>query len=126
MAAKTFRLFVDRLEFYAYHGASDQEQFLGHRYMLSLDAKVAGKAPITDDLNDTLDYGALSDLAVRVALSAQSRLMEFVVREIAKSAFDTFPQLRVLTVTLAKVAPPIPHVAAQAGVAITFTREDFA
>lgn len=122
MSALTLRLYVDRIEFYAFHGFTDEEQSIGHRYVLSLDARVATQATETDELSDAVDYGTLSSRAVELAQAPQARLMEHVVHRVANQLLEEFPAIRVLTVTLAKRLPPIPFVAEEAGVALTVSR----
>jgi 7,8-dihydroneopterin aldolase/epimerase/oxygenase len=122
MRGDSFRLFVSDVEFYAYHGATSEEQFIGHRYRLDLDMRVRGNAPETDGLEGTVDYGVLTDLAVQLAREPQVKLMETVAQRVGIGLMEANASIVVLTVTIAKIAPPVPHVAGSAGVSITFSR----
>lgn len=122
MSALTHRLFIKDLEFYAYHGFSDEEQAIGHRYVMQLELRVGGNSSVTDQLTDTVDYGAVADLAVRTATESKHRLMEHVCHRVGTVLIQDFPLVKILTVTIAKKCPPIPHIAAEAGISMTFSQ----
>ncbi len=122
MEAHSYRLFVRGIEFYAYHGCSPEEQEIGHRYTMDLDLRVAGDGNHRDELEATIDYGTLAALASSVATKDKHRLMEFVAQRIADAILLSDERVRVCTVTLAKVKPPIPMIAADAGVSVTVNR----
>lgn len=124
MSAATFRVFVRGIEFYAYHGFSDEEQKIGHRYSLDLDARIKGLAPRTDVLSDTVDYGALATAAVEFAQSNQYRLVESLTFDLGIHLLRKFDSIEVLTLTLVKRLPPAPVIASEAGVSITLTQDD--
>lgn len=124
VAALTFRIFIQQLEFYAYHGATDEEQTIGHRYSMDLELRVLGNAPETDVLADTVDYGELATHAVRWATEHQFRLVERAADYVLRSLMATYPQVQIATVTLAKRLPPAPHVIQAAGVSLTLGRQD--
>ena len=63
-------IFIDSIEFYAYHGASDEEQSVGHRYAvdaeLRVDTSAAGRS---DSLGDTVNYAAVAKRIVEIGTS---------------------------------------------------------
>jgi dihydroneopterin aldolase len=124
MSASTFRVFVRGIEFYAYHGFSEEEQKIGHRYSLDLDARIKGLAPRTDVLTDTVDYGALATAAVEFAQSKQYRLVESLTFDLGTHLLRMFDSIEVLTLTMVKRLPPAPVIASEAGVSITLTQDD--
>ena len=121
MAAHSYRLFVKGIEFYGYHGCSAEEQAIGHRYVMDLDLRVAGNTS-RDELDATVDYGLLTQAAVQVANSESRKLMEFIAQAVADALLELDERIRVVTVTLAKRLPPIPHIASEAGVSVTVNR----
>ncbi len=122
MAAHAYRVFVKGIEFYGFHGCSSEEQTIGHRYVMDLDLRVAGTGHELDELDATVDYGALASLAVSVATVTQRRLMEFIAQDVAETVLASDKRIRVVTVTLAKRLPPVPQVASEAGVSVTVSR----
>jgi len=122
MAAHAYRVFVKGIEFYGFHGCSSEEQTIGHRYVLDVDLRVAGTGHESDELEATVDYGALTSLSLSVATTTQRRLMEFIAQEVAEAVLASDERIRVATITLAKRLPPIPFVAAEAGVSVTVSR----
>src|ERR1700722_14056543 len=71
-----FEVFVKGLEFYGYHGVSPEEQAVGHRYRANITLHVEGKSDETDDIVDTVDYGAVADLSLRIASAKQYQTVE--------------------------------------------------
>jgi len=111
-------VFLEAIEFYAYHGASDAEQQVGHRYRVDLRARLdVSKAGHSDVLLDTVDYGALAALVVREGRASQHRLVETLAERIAEAVFATFPVERVW-LRVAKIAPPMDAICGAAGVEI--------
>mgnify|MGYP003598151131 CR=1 FL=1 len=122
MAAHSYRVFVKGIEVYAFHGCSTEEQTIGHRYVMDIDLRVAGRGHEVDELDATLDYGPLTELAVKVATESSCLLMEYVAHRTAQAILFSDERVRVCTITLAKRLPPIPFVASEAGVSVTVNR----
>ena len=80
-------IFVDQIEFYGFHGASDEEQKVGHRYVVDLemtfDTTVAG---LSDNLTDTINYFEASKLLVEIGTTKQYRLLEALAADFARKA----------------------------------------
>ncbi|MCC5954355.1 MAG: dihydroneopterin aldolase [Acidimicrobiia bacterium] len=79
------------------------------------DLTAAGRS---DDLDDTVDYGALADEVVRVATSGHVALLEHLATTVADTVLA---DQRVVAVTVAarKLRPPVPHDLASSGVRLT-------
>lgn len=117
-----FTIFINNIEFYAYHGATPAEQEIGHRYVMTLSLLIDGKASATDSLKDTVDYGAVSELAVEVACAKNHRLIERVAQLVSEAILDEFTHVEEIEVTLEKLAPPMPVVCESAGVSLRLER----
>lgn len=118
-----FRVFVDDIEFYAYHGATDEEQVVGHRYLASVDLSVDGDATQTDDLAGTVDYGAVADIIQRVAAANRFHTLERLGGEVVGEILDRCPLVQRVTLKVSKRLPPIPVIAREAGVEISRDRK---
>ena len=80
---------------------------------LEVDLAPAGAS---DELADTVDYGAVVDRVTGVC-DGHHQLMERLADRIATAAGDD-PRVEAVTVTLRKLRPPVPHDLADAGVRI--------
>src|SRR5690349_19044224 len=89
------RILITGLEFYAYHGASDQEQTVGHRYVvdvrLEVDTRPAGAS---DRLSDTVSYSRVAKRIVEIATREQFRLLEALAKRLADAIFVEFPAVQ--------------------------------
>lgn len=118
----TYTVFVDDLEFYGHHGTSQEEQKIGHRYIASIHLEVEGRAPETDRLEDTVDYYAVVKAALEVASDHRFATVEALAHTIAERLMGDFPTVEELEVSVAKMAPPMPVIAAVSGVVYRLSR----
>ena len=113
------KVFLEGIEFQAYHGVSDAEQEVGHRYRVDIcvgtDIREAAK---NDDINMTVNYAVLGKMIVRVGTENQFRLIETLAERIADEAL-CYDRVTEVTVTVRKVMPPTRVCAAASGVTIT-------
>jgi dihydroneopterin aldolase len=115
-------LFVSDLQFYAYHGVSEQEQAVGRRFRLDLDASLLETARLSDRLEDTVDYGAIAHLAVRVASESTFKTLERAAEAIGSAILQAFPAVDRVKVRIAKLMPPVDLSVAEVGVEIVLSR----
>jgi dihydroneopterin aldolase len=101
------QLFIEGIEFYGYHGVPDAEQQIGHRYrvdlVLELDLSLAGH---TDQLEQTVDYGAVARLVQQIGSERSVRLMETLAERFAQAILERFPPVQRVHVRVAKRLPP--------------------
>lgn len=117
-----FTVLIRGIEVYGYHGVPAEERAIGHRYRLDLSLEVAGSADFTDDVGDTVDYGAASLLAAEIVSSSQFHTVEKLAGVIADKLLGTFPKILSLEIVLVKAAPPVPLVAESMGVRLRRSR----
>ncbi len=119
-------ILINGLEFYAYHGASDQEQAVGHRYLLdarlAVDTRPAGRS---DRLGDTVSYARVAKRLVQIGTQEQYRLLEALAAHMAAVVFADFPAVLALRLRVQKMCPPMNAIVASVGVEITRERTDF-
>lgn len=113
---------VERLELYGYHGVPDDEQRLGHRYIVDLSAMLDSKAQETDRVEDTVDYGEIVAVATRAFHERQARTLERLASRIARTLLDEFPNISEITVKVGKRLPPIAAIIGLASVSLTLKR----
>jgi len=104
------QILVQGLRVLAHVGVPEAEraqvQPLSIDLALHLDLAAATRS---DDVADTIDYGAVS-VAVADAVTAEpAALLERLASIAADAALDVDPRTRAVTVTVTKLRPPIPR-----------------
>jgi len=107
------------MQFYAYHGVMPHEKIVGGDYRVTLQLE-ADLSPAcgSDELGDTLNYGELYDLVKR-EIEIPSRLIEHLAGRIRREIRQHYPQITSLTVTVAKLHPPISGMMEAAEITLT-------
>ena len=103
-------------------GALPEEQ--SRRQPLEVDLDVEADlrgAGQSDDLTDTIDYGALADAVEQVITTERFVLLERLAERIAVTVLGD-SRVDVVTVAVRKLRPPVPQMLDTSGVRITRTR----
>jgi len=79
-------------------------------------------AGATDDLADTVDYGALCALAEEVVATTTYALLEALAEHVAATLLGADARIRAVTVSVRKLRPPVAQQLATSGVRITRSR----
>ena len=80
------------------------------------------RAGATDELADTIDYGAVVADVERVATTLQPQLLERLAEAIATVVLALDSRVDAVTVAVRKLDPPVPQELATSGVRITRSR----
>ena len=114
---------IDGLEFYGYHGASDQEQSVGHRYQVhvrvEMDTRPAGQS---DRLADTVSYSKIARRLVEEGTQKQFRLLEALAAHMVEVIFQEFLPIDAIHLRVDKMCPPMNNIVASVGVEISRRR----
>ncbi|MGG3560776.1 dihydroneopterin aldolase [Neobacillus rhizosphaerae] len=103
------KIYVNRMEFYGYHGVFPEENRLGQRFAVDLSVTVdLKKAGETDELNHSVNYGELYQVCKEIVEGEPYKLVEAVAERIASSVLKQFPLVLDVTVKVVKPDPPIP------------------
>lgn len=104
----TDRIELRGLTIRGYHGVFDEERRDGQDFVVDITVWIdQASAASSDDLADTLDYGALSKRAADIIEGPPRNLIETVAGEIAEDVM-TDERVHAVEVTLHKPAAPIP------------------
>jgi len=116
-------ILISGLEFYAYHGASDQEQTVGHRYLvdarLAVDTRISGQS---DMLSDTVSYSKVARRIVELGTGERYRLLEALAATLADAILTEFTLVTEVFLRVQKICPPMNAIVASVGVEITRAR----
>lgn len=104
------------------HGVLPEEQARAQPFELDIDLEVdlAG-AVASDDVADTVDYGAVAEMAGRVVATESFRLLESLAARIADTVMLD-ARVEAVTVAVRKLHPPVAGDLASAGVTLTRRR----
>jgi dihydroneopterin aldolase len=106
---------------YGYHGVFEQEAENGQDFYVDLEIHLdLSNASNTDDLKETIDYGALADLVVEDITGERVQLIERLAGRIADRIKDKYPQVINIAVTVHK--PKAPIAAQTTDISVTITR----
>lgn len=109
---------LNGVQFHACHGVLPSERENGNDFVVDFSCTYNfAKAMKTDDLADTIDYGAVYDIIAR-EMQQPSNLLEHVAGRIAASLKAAFPEMRHFKVKVTKFNPPVNGHAASSGVTI--------
>ena len=104
------------------HGVLAEERSRAQPFELDLDLELdTGRATQTDDVDDTVDYGAVVEVASRVVATESFRLLEALDARVA-DALLADARVRAVTVAVRKLRPPVPVDLGSAGVRLTRRR----
>lgn len=101
------------------HGVLAEEQSRAQPFEvdlhIELDLRAAGSS---DDLADTLDYGAVCGRVAQIVETEHHALLERLAERIASAVLDD-ERVTSVTVEIRKLRPPVPHELDSSGVRIT-------
>ncbi|HVF75363.1 MAG TPA: dihydroneopterin aldolase [Acidimicrobiales bacterium] len=101
------------------HGVLAEEQSRAQPFEVDIDVHADLRAAgASDDLDDTVDYGALAEAAARVVAGERHALLERVAERIAEVALGD-ERVQSVTVTVRKLRPPVPLDIASTAVTVT-------
>ncbi|KON66566.1 dihydroneopterin aldolase [Peribacillus butanolivorans] len=102
------KIFVNKMEFYGYHGVFPEETKLGQRFKVDLTVEAdLAKAGKSDELEDSINYGELYEVCKGVVEGKPFKLVEAVAEEIASELLNKFSSIEKCTVKVYKPDPPI-------------------
>jgi 7,8-dihydroneopterin aldolase/epimerase/oxygenase len=118
------KIFLEDIEFYAYHGHYAEERQTGGRFLVNLeiDAELE-KACATDHLEDTYDYQQAYKI-VSEEMQISSSLLEHVAGRILDRIIHSSERIKSATITLSKMNPPFGGNIKSVSIELTKAREE--
>lgn len=114
------RITISGLRLMGTHGVLPEEQARPQSFRVDLEIELDLRAAAaSDDLDDTIDYGAVADEVARIVGTEHHALLEKLADRIASAAL-AHPQASAVTVSVTKLQPPLPL--DLAGVSVTIRR----
>ncbi|KAL8505235.1 hypothetical protein ACS0TY_016451 [Phlomoides rotata] len=101
------KLVLRGLKFHGFHGVKPEEQKLGQKFLIDVDAWTDLQAAgISDHLQDTISYTAIYSIVRDVVEGAPHNLLESVAERIASTVLSKYTQISAVRIKVGK-----PHVA---------------
>lgn len=101
------KIYLENLEFFAYHGVFDDEKKNGQTFYVSvtleLDLTAAG---VSDDLDKTVNYGEVYDLIADVTLNRRFDLIEKLAYTIIEELLRKYAMVNAVKVRVDKPKAP--------------------
>ena len=105
------------------HGVLPEERDRAQPFSVDILAWVdMAAAQESDDLADTVDYGALAQVAADVVAGRSYRLLEALSGRLASALLIVDPRLEAVEVTVRKLRPPLALHVGSTGVTVRRTR----
>ncbi len=119
----TDRIEIADLRVMGVHGVLPEERQRSQPFSVDIVVLVdTGAAQQSDDLADTVDYGALAQAAADVVSGRSYRLLEALAGRLASALLIVDPRIEAVEVTVRKLRPPLPLDVGSAGVRARRTR----
>lgn len=117
------KIYVNKMEFYGYHGVFPEENKLGQRFIVDLVVSVdLQKAGTSDRIEDSVNYGELYEICKKIVEGEPYKLIEAVAEQIAAALLNGYAAILEATVKVIKPDPPIPGHYHSVAVEITRSR----
>ena len=102
------QILLEGLVFYGYHGVHPEEQRLGQRFVVDIEAECDLRLAATgDQIEHTVSYSDLFRLTRQVVEGTPRALIEAVAEEIAGNILGQFPAIDSVLVTVRKPEAPV-------------------
>lgn len=102
------KIYIEGLEFLAYHGVFLEEKKLGQKFLVSLALEVdTRQAALENNLEKTLHYGLVSERVRQIFLEKSYDLLETLAEVIAEKLLVEYPLLQGVHVRIEKPQAPI-------------------
>ena len=112
-------IFIEDMEFFAFHGHYNEEKFAGNRFTVSIYLFTdTSKAEKSDNLDDALNYQVVYAIISDIMRNTKSNLVENLASNILNAIFQRFPQLQKAKIRISKLNPPMGGKIGKVGVEI--------
>lgn len=107
MKALTTTICLDQMQFYAYHGVTQQEKKIGNVFFVSLQLTTPINASFqSDEVTDTISYADVY-ACVEKEMQKTSNLLEHLCQQISETLYHTFPTITAIHIRIDKQTPPM-------------------
>jgi len=114
---------INGIKGFGYHGVFVEETKNGQEFLVDVELILdLDKASVSDDLADTVDYGAICDLVLTAITGQPYKLIEKLAGVIADEILETQSQVESALVTVHKPNAPVNAITSDINVMVIRTR----
>ncbi|GAB6138850.1 dihydroneopterin aldolase [Halanaerobaculum tunisiense] len=119
------KIILDGLSFYGYHGALEEENKLGQKFIIDLELKCnLQEAGRTDQLDKSVNYAQVYQVVKQICQQEEYKLLEAVGENIASKILEKFSLVEEISVRVKKPEAPIKGILDYVAVDIERSRSD--
>jgi 7,8-dihydroneopterin aldolase/epimerase/oxygenase len=119
------RISLEGLRLFCHHGMFEEERRLGQWFSFDIIAELGNEAVHVDDaLLHSVGYHDLIETVSRYATEAIFQTLETLSCRLAERIFSTHDAIRIVTIRVKKVAPPIQAIVSNVSIEITAERAE--
>ena len=101
------KIYLENMEFYAYHGHFKEEQIVGNQFLVNMTLETNMEAASkSDHLEDALNYQTVYRL-IDMEMKKKSHLLENIAGRILDQVFSTFNNIEHAWIKVSKMNPPM-------------------
>jgi len=100
-------IFIEGMEFYAFHGHYREEQIVGNRFLIDVTIETNMEKPMeSDNLRDAVNYQRAYEI-VKLEMQKKSHLLEHIAGRILNALYVEMEEIKKATVKVTKMNPPV-------------------
>ena len=115
----SFVIQINNLRFFAEHGMYEEERAVGNEFEVNISLEIKAPKEKIKSLEDTINYTEVYRLTKEI-FSTRKPLLETLAMEIAEVLKSQFPAIKILSIQILKLNPPITSFTGSVG--ITFNK----
>ncbi len=105
------KIIMKNLAFYGYHGVLKEENNIGQKFFIDIEMYCSlKKAGETDDVEDTINYAEVYNIAKDIVENEKLNLIEALAEEIAQRILDKFEKVKEIMIRVKKPEAPVPGI----------------
>ena len=102
------KIFIEEMEFYAFHGHYREEQIVGNRFLVDLELETDLQVPAeTDQLKDAVNYQLAYQIIKNEMKKKKSNLLENIGKRMLDALYAEMKGIERITVRIRKMYPPM-------------------
>jgi 7,8-dihydroneopterin aldolase/epimerase/oxygenase len=106
---------LNSLRFFARHGLYAEEIKIGNEFEVNLSISYLPETIVITDIAETINYVSLYEL-IKAVMQKPTPLLETVIMMIAEKIYQQFPHIKKISISIAKLQPPIEKFVGEVGV----------
>jgi dihydroneopterin aldolase len=117
------KIYLEELQFFAYHGLYEEERILGNEYVVNINIDYLPNQKIIHSINETVDYTAVYDLLAE-RMKHPTDLLETIATGFCYQVMEKFPSVQNIEFNIKKLNPPILKMIGHVGVSFQLKRSE--